>query len=287
MPLIGDTGFVRRFIVLSAPQRSGTTALQSALSSSPDIDTFFEIFHAEQFNVPSNFFCFLKRHAWAQHLFITPKAENMETLFLRYLRYLSGLKSGRRLIIDVKDNSLHNLDAVWHEPGSPPFLVRLLQKYKIPVLRIQRRNIFLQVISTQLASHHKKYHFKHDEEVPELKVTLKPDSIHRAIVARSKANARVDAYLAGIGRCCRLDYEDIFVDNRLAPEVLPALAGLFGAEVAEIAAYESPFQKINTDPLGRISNSDEVLSYFSSTPYADMVRQALGVSTPDLQTNSA
>lgn len=284
VPVTGDNSFLQRFVVISAPQRSGTTALQSALRSSPEIDTFFEIFHAEQFNVSSNFFYFLKKHAWAQQLFIAPKADNIETLFIRYFRYLSSLQDSRRLIIDVKDNSLHNLNSVWHEPGASPFLVRLFQKYKIPLLRIQRRNVFLQVISTQIASHHNKYHFGLGEEVPDVSVTIRPDSIHRAITARFEANARVEDFLARYERCYRIEYEDMFVDNRLAPKVLPTLSMAFGTQIEE---FESPLQKINADPLRRINNADEVLAYFSKTPFASMVTEALSASEPKLKARPA
>lgn len=278
MPITGDNSFVQRFVVLSAPQRSGTTALQSALRASPDIDTFFEIFHAEQPNVRTNFFYFLRKHAWAQQLYMMPKAANIDMLFLRYLRYLGGLSPSRRLIIDVKDNSLHNLNAIWHEPGAPPFLVRLFQKYRIPVLRIQRRNVFLQVISIQLASQHKKYHFSVGEAVPHDKVTLDPEAIHRAISARCNANARVEEFLSGCERCHRIEYEDIFLDNRLSPEVRPTLAEVFGTEVED---FESPLQKINPDPLNRIENVEEVLTYFGATPFRTMVYHALGAPDPD------
>lgn len=275
MPLIGDNSFLRRFIVISAPQRSGTTALQSALKTSPEIDTFFEVFHSEQFNVPTNFFYFLKVHSWAQQLYITPRAENMEKLFVRYLRYLSGLNEANRLIVDVKDNSLHNLDAVWQDPGTPPFLVRLLRKYNIPVLRLRRRNVFLQVISTHIASHHKRYHFSVDEDVPDVTIRVNPESIHRAIAARMQVSARVDEFVASCNPCYRILYEDIFVDNRLSPTVRPVLSEAFGTDIGEL---ESPLRKINVDPLRRVENPEEVLSYFSKTPLRDMVSEALATS---------
>jgi hypothetical protein len=144
-PLPERTAF---FII--APQRSGTTVLREALKEGGLFEAFGEVFHPEKHERHS-FFAFLKRDPQAAALFLYPTEENCRTLFGRFLEYAASITARRFMLIDAKQNSLHHFNTVWHTPSQPPNMLGLIDEARIPVLRIRRRNLFKQLLSTMVA----------------------------------------------------------------------------------------------------------------------------------------
>lgn len=122
-------------VFVIAQQQSGTNLLRRSLASTDLFQDSNEIFHPEkQFYWSS----------WAQQISeqpdqVLPTAENKLQIFENFLnQHLVGDK--RFALIDVKYDSTHILDGIWHSPIALPEFVQWLIHKKHPVVHLVRKN---------------------------------------------------------------------------------------------------------------------------------------------------
>ena len=139
-------------VIILAKQRSGTNFLRLLLNKTNQYADYNEIFHpAGQIN-EHNFYNFRTRLLSKQPELSIPSYENNKNLFSQYLKHLNKLTEGERnYIIDIKYNSLWNLNTFWSDRHDIPMLLTIAKHLNVPIIHLIRENIFENYISTQRA----------------------------------------------------------------------------------------------------------------------------------------
>ena len=268
---------VTDFYCVVAPQRSGTTVMQRALDATSEIKCFSEVFHSDVGRNKPNYFYFLRTGDERTARHCLPNAANMAEQFDDYMRYLRGLSSAPKLLIDVKQNSLHHMDTFWTERLGMPFFLQRANSSGMHFIRIKRRNLFLQALSTEVALARQKYHYdKHEDRSGlECSVHIDPQRVlSRMQVVHDEVKV-VDRWLHKCNDVLWLDYEDLYGSTTFAPETADALQEFLGLDTL-VRSLELPLQKAIRDPRALIENRGEVLGYFEGRAFDGMVKEAIG-----------
>jgi hypothetical protein len=148
--------------ILLARQRSGTNALRDVLDSHPGVFCLPEVFQAQpspkaRHEVEANYFNFLDERKDQVKLVLTSE-EAQEELFLDYLRFLGTFSEKPRLVVDIKYNSAHNVDAPWRDLAAEPSLFAYIRRNGMRVLNLRRRNYLRYYLSWLKTEQTRKYH---------------------------------------------------------------------------------------------------------------------------------
>ena len=143
-------------VIMLARQRSGTNPLRDVLATHEDIFTTPEVFHGEpsadaELECEMNFYNFLEQHPKAT-IRRTLSIETQEQIFLDYLEFLRSFSDKPYVIVDVKLNSTHHLDGPWRSPGEHPSLFTFIEKHRLRVLHLTRRNYLRYYLSWRKAN---------------------------------------------------------------------------------------------------------------------------------------
>lgn len=270
----------RSIAFVIASQRTGTTALQRALTEAGGCFSFGEVFHGDKDGNPANFFQFLARDSAAAALHRYPSLANRRQLFDRYTRFLLTERlprdRGAVPLIDVKHNSLHHFDALWHGPFDTPGILALIKRDGHPVLRIRRRNLVAQILSLIKAEQSQRFHFRDADpvETQRLAVRIEPQQLWSRVERAERENAFVDAILADHGPSAGLDYEDLFDADTVAEPAIRTLEGLLGVTLPRPLSV--PLRKTSRYVRLEVENRAELLARFDDTRFAASARAALG-----------
>ena len=147
-------------IIVLGGQRSGTTLLNKQLEESGEIKSYGEIFHHKAgLDRNGRYFAFKLREVKANESRFMPTAENQAYIWDKYIENEIYAKSdGKIPLLDIKYNSWHHLDPVWHDYCSTPYLSVLINNNKYLIIHVYRLNIFEQACSQILALKTGKYH---------------------------------------------------------------------------------------------------------------------------------
>jgi LPS sulfotransferase NodH len=141
-------------VAVIAKQRSGTNLLRLTLASSRNFVDINEIFHE---NLDIGRFWKIRGDLIANNPDLAiPTNKNQSIIFDNFLKKIIN-SSDLLPIIDIKYNSAHHLNGIWHENHNIPFLLKLLAKHEIPVIHIVRSNILARYISSLVAQKTKKW----------------------------------------------------------------------------------------------------------------------------------
>lgn len=266
----------KQIVVLIAPQRSGTTVFQKTLSQSRGVQTFGEVFHSTKGSSLISFFNYIKSKEEITEKYLYRNAENSYALFKDYFRLIEKTAQCKFCIVDIKQNSLHHFDTIWHNPGEEPKLLKFIKSCGYKIIRIKRKNIFSQVLSTIVANKIGKYHVGKNENIPDLKqIRIDPVHVEKAIREIEKANALVDGWVEGYKNVHFIDYEDMFDGDAFSGKLNDIVRDVFRNEQVNSSLV---LKKINKDLRGRVSNIREVRNFFSGTKYMEMIQDAFGVN---------
>jgi LPS sulfotransferase NodH len=157
---------MKKLLCIIGSQRSGTTALQTALSDTGVFYNFSEIFHTTP--NPQINGAFLP---WCKTNVIDIQAMSTDAgavgLAERYLNDLDQLAGERCALIDVKLNSWQVLGPFWRYAHEAPFFMRMLEQRGAAFVFLSRRNLLEQVLSGQIAQHTQKWHDLEIQDLPE------------------------------------------------------------------------------------------------------------------------
>ena len=149
-------------LVITAFQRSGTTALGEQIGALPDFAYWGEVFHPDGFEAgeiaaklrlrpAANWFRFVEDGLPADHRRGPQSEMAKRDAWARYTGRLSGLGSGRRAVIDIKYNSWHHLEPSWSPIGGRPFLMTLMEEQGAGFVHLVRANVLAQALSEVFA----------------------------------------------------------------------------------------------------------------------------------------
>jgi len=241
------------YLCIVAGQRAGTTALQSALGSTGKFFNFKEVFHTEPGASPGAFLDFARR----QDLRVVDMATEAQArkVALDYLACLRGIAKEKVPLLDIKFNSWQAMKPFWSYPHQIPFFMNVLKEQDASFLFVRRRDIVEQVVSEQIARSVGKWHGLRDADV------AGPIHVDPALVATQarlilQSEALLLECLGTKHRPIAIDYEDLYPNGFVNPQLLRTLRDLFEVDLPEV--LEPSMKKNAPDKKRAIANYEEV-----------------------------
>ncbi len=274
---LDDNPRPRTAVFLIAPQRTGTTVLRELLAESGLFDPFGEVFHPDKAEFYS-FFFFLKEDPAARELYAFPTKENVSLLFEKWLTAFYGKSTKDYIFVDVKQNSLHHFNTIWHYPSQPPHILNLLRNRDIPIIRIKRKNLFDQAISTIVAARTGKWHIQPGESLPlnGMSFRLPKRKMEETLNGLLNDNEMIDRALSGYPRMVEFYYEEMFVENGyLRRETIRGISALLKDERILDIDPKLPLAKSMNRVSDVVENGEELIDHFKGTSFSWMVMEAL------------
>mgnify|MGYP002778062975 FL=1 len=156
-------------LVITAFQRSGTTALGEQLGALPGFAYWGEVFHPEGYRgaeqagrlrlrPAANWFRFQEEGLPAAHRSGPQSPDARLEAWRLYSRHLERLGEGRRPVIDVKYSSWRNLDAAWAPLAEPPLLLQAMKAGGAGFIHLVRENVLAQALSEVFAHESNLWH---------------------------------------------------------------------------------------------------------------------------------
>jgi len=242
-----------RYLCIIAGQRAGTTALQAALGSTGRFFNFSEIFHTEPPNNQGTFMEFCREN----DLRIVDMATETQTqkIAVDYLAYLRNIAKPKLPLLDIKLNSWHVIKPFWGYVHKMPFFMNLLLKDGALFLFIRRRDVVEQVLSEQIARSADKWHGLEDGDIVE------QIQIKSALVAnQARLIRQSETFLLGClrssSRLIAIDYEDLYPDGFVNPQLLRTLQDSLGVELP--STLKPSIRKNAPEKRRIVANYDEV-----------------------------
>lgn len=143
-------------LCITAGQRSGSTALRSLISASPQFADLGEIFDTATIDQPESYFGFCRsRRVQITDILSGPDAER---LCRDYFGVLRAKAAGKHLLMDVKFNSWGEIRMPWTFLHQEPFFLNQLKWRGARFIFLWREDIAGQVISDRISDRIGKWH---------------------------------------------------------------------------------------------------------------------------------
>ena len=208
-----------RLVVLLSFGRSGSTVLGEFLASHPDVVTLGEVLNEDAFRT---FHRASRRLGW--------RPSHARQSFYPWLREQVNRHPGKRVLIDLKFESLHLLEGTWHLPGHEFDFIERLAQSTLPVILLERRDHAARFRSHERAQSTGRFHSFQPAVDGAEEIQVDGERL-RSAVARTQAQlAATRARLAGRRLVLDLAYEDLFEQHdgeaRFARSVVEQVSAL-------------------------------------------------------------
>jgi hypothetical protein len=283
--------------VLLARQRNGTNALRDVLDSHPQLFCLPEVFQSQpspkaRYEVEANYFNFLDERRGEIKKVLTSE-EAQEALFLEWLEHLGSFSEKPQMVVDIKYNSAHNVDAPWRDLAAEPTLFAYIRRHGIRVLNLRRRNYLRYYLSWLKTEQTRKYHLhasgpdgavKVEDEGIELDLE---EMFFRLELCRNE-DQLIHRMLGGYDGYMAIEYEELFprIGEPPADAVLERVAGWMGIG-PDFTKSQPRYRKQSVLPLEQaIVNYGEVAEALRGTEFEYVLedeptyRAAAAAATP-------
>lgn len=256
-------------IIFCAQQRSGTTVLQTAFQATQKCKNYGEVFHSN-YSGKNKFFSFKKRLIKRNINFCVPTNEVQQQLFDRYFNFLQRQSELPFHIIDIKYNSWHHFNPIWHNGVRIPHLLRLIQKKKIPIIHIIRKNALHQYISSEVAKKAKKWHYKKmDENLPKEKVQIDIQECKLSLRAVKKNIENFNNWLRNYSFSYTIYYEELFHDGKFTDKINNIAREVTDDTIIKLG--NPPLKKGIKKPYELVKNRNQLIENLSKSPFAEFL----------------
>ncbi len=261
--------------LLLSIQRSGSNFLRGILGSQPALVPYPEVF--EEFpnraRPPTRIFWeFYLEQVRGDATAALPQSRR--ALVETYLEEIEKAHPGQTAILDVKYDSLHHANGIFHAPSAPPIFAELVCQRGDAVIFLQRRNVLRQLVSLALAQQSRRYHAYTREEIPDEKVALATEGLADHIRRRQQDQQFLEEVFRAAPRQITLCYEDLWEGQpggTLRREPFEELAAFLG--VPADFDYTPTMVKITPHDLSAaLTNFDEVEAALRGTDAEWMLR---------------
>ncbi|HEY6550188.1 MAG TPA: hypothetical protein VIY71_03195 [Solirubrobacterales bacterium] len=225
-------------IVMLARQRSGTNPLRDVLDSHPDVFCTPEVFHDRpspeaDLEVETNFFRFVEKHP-AGGLRIAHDWAEQEKIFQDFLVFLRNFTEKRFVVIDVKYNSTHHLNASWKFISAEPTLFPFIRSSHLRVLNLTRRNFLRYHLSQCKAELTQTWAARADGGHKDGRIKVDIAAMVRSLELCRAENEVVDKSFENYGRYLNIDYAELFpvIGEPVSDDALGRIAEWLGVEAA-------------------------------------------------------
>ncbi len=207
-------------VFVIAQQRSGTNLLRKSLSATPDFRDLDEVFHPEH----KQYWHYRKGILRQQPARLIPTRNNQISMFESFLEKRL-LSEQAFTLIDIKYNSIHALDPLWHSPLDVPLLIQWLVENQYPVIHLTRANHLENYVSMATGTESAKWIVRCNEKLPDrsLQLELDPETTLKQIQRRERELRRFRHYLKRTN-CVEFEYENLLdTQGHFTDEVLQSL----------------------------------------------------------------
>jgi len=251
--------------VLLARQRSGTNALRDVLDSHPELFCLPEVFQAQpspkaRYEVEANYFNFLGERRDEIKKVLTSE-EAQEALFLEWLEYLDTFSEKPRMVVDIKYNSAHNVDAPWRDLAAEPTLFSYIRRNGIRVLNLRRRNYLRYYLSWLKTEQTRKYHLHASGpdgavKVEDEGIALDLDEMFFRLELCRNEDQLIHRMLGGYDHYMAIEYEELFprIGEPPADTVIEQVAEWMGI-APEFKKSQPRYRKQSVLPLEQAINN--------------------------------
>lgn len=240
-------------LCVTAAQRAGTTALDSALGATGLFKNFGEILQIEADHQAGNFFAYSKKAQLTLDFMREPKT--VLAVIEDYFKYLNSLATRKIPLLDVKLNSWQVLRHAWSYPFEEPLLMRALKDKNAAFVFILRRDLTGQVLSEFIARRSQKWHDLQNSDLPPSFAAPVELATHRALQI-----IRTEKLMFGLlhryPKSLFIAYEELYDDHGIAPRVIDFLRANFEVKMPD--SINIPIRKNEGDKQSVISNYNEV-----------------------------
>jgi hypothetical protein len=264
--------------VLLARQRSGTNALRDVLDSHPEVFCLPEVFQAQpspkaRHEVEANYFNFLDERRGEIKGVLTSE-ETQEELFLEYLAHLGSFSEKPQMVVDIKYNSAHNVDAPWRDLAAEPTLFAYIRRNGMRVLNLRRRNYLRYYLSWLKTEQTRKYHLHASSpdgtvKVEDEGIMLDVDEMFFRLELCQAEDRLIHRMLGGYPNYMAIEYEELFPRLGAPPAdaVLESVSAWMGID-PEYKKSQPRYRKQSVLPLEQaITNYGAVAEALRGTEF--------------------
>ena len=245
---------MRKFLVITACQRTGTTALGSALGATGEFGHFGEIFH----DAPDRTNSFVDWMRSKQKLWVdTFSPKGAQSTADEYFDFLAAASGEASPLVDIKLNSWMTFHPGWTYPAQKPFLMDYLQRRGAAFLYIRRRDLASQILSEFIARKVGKWHGITDGEATNVRLAVPVGEVRERALNIISAEKLVSASLAGAPRALAIWYEELYQNGIVSPDVTSFLNREFDLSLREL---KPQIEKNAGDKSALVENYAEVLA---------------------------
>lgn len=230
-------------VVVLATQRSGTNLLRRTLASSEFFEDLDEVFWDRE---PFLFWKFRQELLEKHPELSFPFHNNQKKIFNLFMEHISQ-SSVNFSLIDIKYNSTHHFNPIWHSTLKIPYVLKLLAENNIPVIHLVRKNI-LETYVSRIIGNKLKIWVVDKNETFDNDIKIKIDINHmlyelKMIKKETNFYRECLVNLTGL-RYIELSYEDLIdKDGSFADQVIN--------EICELLNVDTKFEVIiNTQKMG-------------------------------------
>jgi LPS sulfotransferase NodH len=259
-------------IVVVAQQRSGTTALASALSSGSKIDSLGEIFHHSPEAGPLNYLAWRRAQIEKASELSVPENGTQRYLWRAFVDEMRSLVSKPYVLVDVKYNAWHHFNPIWYTTGDRPNLLSMVREGSARVIHLIRDDVFAQSCSLMLALETKRWHSSDPGPKNAPTMRLEPEIVRRHMQTSRHQTDLFRRFFAGHSHYVELQYESMLEDTRPSGPTIAAINAMLGEDCDGL--HEVSLEKVSPPISEYVSNGPELISAFRDGPFEDYVTRA-------------
>lgn len=234
-----------RLVVLLSHERSGSHYLADMLASGGELVSFDEVCNFDAIDPDTSkvsFFGFRRNwHEANPCLALRPTADAMADFLDSYVGQLLGIEQARHVLLDVKYGHVHNFEPGWWPPTRRPFLLKYLDRHKVRVIHLTRRNTLAAAVSQFAADEAGVWQRRvGDEPTSPARLRMPAANVVQRAIVLQREREDFSAWLTG-NRCFDLAYEDICEPDAVKEQRLGQLCEFLGISPS---SFFSAFEKM-------------------------------------------
>lgn len=244
-----------KILCIVAGQRSGTTALQSALGATGKFENFGEIFQNGPHRHKGAFIDFaanadIRFEDFSTHAKCSEVAE-------RYISHLRELAQGKFPLIDVKYNSWNVIKPLWSYPTEQPFFMKSLRTDRCAFVMILREGLWDQIMSEEIARKSSVWHNLTVENTESIQVKLNLNMVRQKAKLILQTETMLFDYLKPVKKAVFLKYEDLYTSGGYSNKFIQFVNGQFKLSLAQ--SISGGIRKNQVDKRDVIQNYNAVV----------------------------
>jgi len=165
----------------------------------------------------------------------------------------------RWTLVDVKYNSWHHFNPIWHTPTAVPHLVTLLKGRGAVLIHIGRRDLLARHVSEQIAIARGAFHFPQGEAPPPIQIDLDPKQVIDALRRAQSLVGHCSAWFQRYRPRIDLVYEKLFREGRIDAAIGKRLGDLLGIATTS-SSFPLTLEKAVRSPSEHVRNWGELVA---------------------------